>query len=401
MKLLPIYDPKRKCDLNKKEKKLFLKKILDFLTHSEIIKGGGTVYWSKSFKSSEKDLYYRETVRRGNGKDNWINIKEGIVFHKTNEGLLLILRASNQKLMFSLCEYRKSEKFGLDLTFSSINNYNNKLIQKSFNLNEDEYIFLDNFNLFYNRLCNHFYEKKLIENDKIQLKILNHLKEFDKDNNGKLDVIEVNNDFDILIEKYQSDIIKIDSNKSYLLDFVKISEYQKNNRINLQTMFNSILKLKNESEIIQSVKLLREQIESYELLLFHSLNMIASLINGDQLTFYKIYVSFDKLNIFNSNHQNELIKKLNTLELSVVELINSVKSMEDNIINELQSLNFSLENKFDELSKSLNSSLISINSSVSSIKSSNNNIQSSVGLNNLLTFYNIFQTSLTNRRLNS
>ena len=68
-----------------------------------------------------------------------------------------------------------------------------------------------------------------------------------------------------------------------------------------QTMFNSILKLKNESEIIQSVKLLREQIESYELLLFHSLNMIASLINGDQLTFYKIYVSFDKLNIFNSN----------------------------------------------------------------------------------------------------
>ena len=204
----------------------------------------------------------------------------------------------------------------------------------------------------------------------------NILAEFDKDGNGELDVVEVNNDFDTLVKKHQSKITEID--RSYILNFVKISNYQKTKRKNLQSIFNSIGKTKNQQELNNQVSLLKDQIHSYELILFHSLNMVTSLIEDDMFTFYEIYESFDKLEMFNSNHENEVSKRLINIEGGINDLMNSIRQMENNIIGELGYLSYVTQESYSELSHNVNKQLASIDSSIKT--------------NSLLTGINAYQT---------
>jgi hypothetical protein len=211
------------------------------------------------------------------------------------------------------------------------------------------------------------------------------LLQFDKDGNGKLDTVEVEDEFLKLLKKHQPKIIETD--KSYIQQFVKISEYHKTQRKNLQTIFENISKTKKDLELNKVVDLLKEQIHSYESLLFHSFNMITSLVNDDLVTFYQIHNSFDKLNIFNSNHQTELMDKLNNIEDGLYTLISSIRSMEVNIINELNNLSYITEISFENLAISVNEELKSIGSSIDT--------------NNLLLAINTYQNYSTNRRLKS
>ena len=48
----------------------------------------------------------------------------------------------------------------------------------------------------------------------------------------------------------------------------------------------------------QSIK---GQLNSYNLILFHSLNMVSALLSNKMIAFYEIYEEFDKLN----NHKNK------------------------------------------------------------------------------------------------
>lgn len=212
--------------------------------------------------------------------------------------------------------------------------------------------------------------------EKLKVKQSNILAELDKDGNGELDVVEVNNDFDTLVKKHQSKITEVD--RSYILNFVKISNYQKTKRKNLQSIFNSIGKTKNQQELNNQVSLLKDQIHSYELILFHSLNMVTSLIEDDMFTFYEIYESFDKLEMFNSNHENEVSKRLINIEGGINDLMNSIRQMENNIIGELGYLSYVTQESYSELSHNVNKQLASIDSSIKT--------------NSLLTGINAYQT---------
>ena len=212
--------------------------------------------------------------------------------------------------------------------------------------------------------------------EKLKVKQSNILAELDKDGNGELDVVEVNNDFDTLVKKHQSKITEVD--RSYILNFVKISNYQKTKRKNLQSIFNSIVKTKNQQELNNQVSLLKDQIHSYELILFHSLNMVTSLIEDDMFTFYEIYESFDKLEMFNSNHENEVSKRLINIEGGINDLMNSIRQMENNIIGELGYLSYVTQESYSELSHNVNKQLASIDSSIKT--------------NSLLTGINAYQT---------
>ena len=212
--------------------------------------------------------------------------------------------------------------------------------------------------------------------EKLKVKQSNILAEFDKDGNGELDVVEVNNDFDRLVKKHQSKIIETD--RSYIQHFVKVSNYQKTKRKNLQSIFNSISKTRDKKELSSQVELLKDQIHSYELILFHSLNMVTSLIEDDMFTFYEIYESFDKLEMFNSNHENEVSKRLINIEGGINDLMNSIRQMENNIIGELGYLSYVTQESYSELSHNVNKQLASIDSSIKA--------------NNLLTGINAYQT---------
>ena len=98
-------------------------------------------------------------------------------------------------------------------------------------------------------------------------------------------------------------------------------------------------------------------------MLLSSLNMIITLTEDDRITFYEIYETFDKLNVFSSNHEIEMSMRLKNIESKLDEVVQSIYQMEMNICSELYNLQFITENMSDSLS-GLSQGLSEINSSI-------------------------------------
>lgn len=154
-------------------------------------------------------------------------------------------------------------------------------------------------------------------------------------------------------------------------------------------MFDSIHDTRNIRELDELVKLLKNQIHTYELMVFHSLSMITSLVENDLITFYEIYESFDQVGVFNSNWENEVSNKLSDIGDGIRDLMYSINTMENNIINSLDNLTYSTHESFGKLNKSISSQLSSIDSSIN--------------INNLLTgiqTYQMYKVNQNTKRIN-
>ena len=212
------------------------------------------------------------------------------------------------------------------------------------------------------------------------------LLKLDKDKNGEVDLID-GETFNILLTNNQKSIIEID--KNYIQKFVKISVYLKTKKSNTQRMFESIHKTRNTEELNELVSLLKNQIHTYELLVFHSISMITSLVESDLITFYEIYESFDQLGVFNSNWENEVSNKLSDIGDGIKDLMYSINRMELNIVNSLETLTYVTKDSFNELNSSISSQLSSIDSSIN--------------FNNLLTgiqTYQMYKINQNTKKIN-
>jgi hypothetical protein len=208
------------------------------------------------------------------------------------------------------------------------------------------------------------------------------LQEFDKDGNGVVDAIEGVDDFMILFKKHQKKIIDVD--KQYIQNFVKVSNYLKTKRQNIQDIFSSIKNTENQLQLNENVGILKNQIHTYELLLFHSLNMIISIVKEDLIIFYEIYESFDKLNMFSSNWENEVAQQLENIEDGFSELMHSIDFMGRNIVSGLNQLTYVTQEGFSDLERSVTKELHSIDSSIK--------------FNNLLTGISTYQLYKINKQ---
>jgi hypothetical protein len=202
------------------------------------------------------------------------------------------------------------------------------------------------------------------------------LQNFDKDGNGEVDIIS-GNDFTTLLKKHQNKIIELD--KNYIQKFVKVSSYIKTKKENIQIIYNSISNTKHQKELEDYVGILKNEIHNYNLILYSSLSMITSLVNEDMITFYEIYESFDKLNMFNSNWENEISQKLTNIGDGINNLMYAIQDMGDSIVNELGNLSFLTE----ELNNSLTTQL--------------NDVESAINTNNLLTGIQTYQLYKINK----
>ena len=176
-------------------------------------------------------------------------------------------------------------------------------------------------------------ERLFLESEKNEIDLIeNTLKELDKDNNGIIDIIEVNHEFNQLLKKHQKIIIEKskDFNQNYTHDFIKVGNYLKEKRNNIQLIYNCLQQV-DGVEFNEFLQILKNDIYSYNLLLINSLNLIVSLIEDDQITFYEIYENFDKLNIYNSNWENEMSQKLTTLNKGISELNKGISELNSNI----------------------------------------------------------------------
>jgi hypothetical protein len=207
-----------------------------------------------------------------------------------------------------------------------------------------------------------------------------------KNNNNEVDLID-GDSFNKLLTKNQKSIVEID--KNYIQKFVKISMYLKTKKSNTQKIFDSIKDTKNDTELNELVNLLQNQIHTYELLVFHSINMITSLVESDLITFYEIYECFDQLGVFNSNWESEVSNKLTDIGDGIKDLMYSIYQMENKIVSSIDNLTYITQDSFRELNMSVNNQLSSIDSSIK--------------FNNLLTgikTYQMYKINQNTKRIN-
>ena len=137
----------------------------------------------------------------------------------------------------------------------------------------------------------------------------------------------------------------------------------------------------------EKINIFKNEIYTYELLLFHSLNMINSLIKEDMVTFWEIYKALDKLNIFNSNWQNEVSQKLTDIGDGLNNLMYTIQEVGEKIFKEIGNLSYVTQEGFSELNESLSNDLQSIDSSIK--------------VNNLLTGIQTYQMYKINKNTKS
>jgi hypothetical protein len=257
----------------------------------------------------------------------------------------------------------------------------------------DEYVIEIDFDIFQflidlQKKINNFYiefikNENIIRKEKLGIDKKSKLTELDKDNNGEVDLVD-GESFNKLLTKNQKSIVEID--KNYIQKFVKISMYLKTKKSNTQKIFDSIKDTKNDKELNELVNLLKNQIHTYELLVFHSINMITSLIDSDLITFYEIYECFDQLGVFNSNWENEVSDKLTNIGDGIRDLMYSIYQMENKIVNSIDNLTYVTQDSFKDLNISVNKQLSSIDSSIK--------------FNNLLTGIQTYQMYRINQNTN-
>lgn len=256
-------------------------------------------------------------------------------------------------------------------------------------------------------------------NEEINLKIDEYkellINEFDKDRDGTIDLFQGQNQFEILFKKHEVEING--KGGEYVHNLVKISNYLEQKRLNIHDIFEDILRfelisdskierakiLKDETglslidcfkkvenmedvsmKMEENIGLLKNQIHLWNMVFFHSINMVMSIVKNDMTTFYEIYEKLDKLNIFNSNWENEISEKLKNIEKGIGELMVSIQQMESNIIRELEVMTYMTTNSIEELNSSVTESLNSVNSSIN--------------FNNLLTAIQTYQLYKINKQ---
>ena len=111
--------------------------------------------------------------------------------------------------------------------------------------------------------------------------------------------------------------------------------------------------------------------------------MITSIVEDDLIIFYEIYESFDKLNMFNSNWENEVSQQLRNIGDGLSNLMYSINSMERNIVGGLNKLSYVTQEGFSDLNNSVTREL--------------NSIDSSIKFNNLLTGVQTYQMYKINK----
>ena len=265
----------------------------------------------------------------------------------------------------------------LNKLYNIYNEYGEKIIEQKIQDEKNENLNKDEFKKLKKEILGLIEVLRLIKLNKSKTNVLSEL---DKDGNGEVDVIE-GNDFNLLLKKHQKSIVEVD--RTYVQQFVKISGYLKTKEKNIQTIFNLIKDTPNQEVLNEYVEVLKDDIHSYNLILFNSLNMIVSLVEDDMITFYEIHEMFDTLNMFDSKHEKDISQKLTNIGDGLKDLMDEVRRMGNKISNSIQELSYVTEQSNEQLSNELSE------------------IDSTMKVGNLINTINTYQNYKNNRRLNS
>ena len=186
--------------------------------------------------------------------------------------------------------------------------------------------------------------KKVIkENTEIfnNLKMISDfLKLFDKDDNGKFDIAETAN-INLLITKHEKNIRDIEKNesKNYLEELIRLKNYINEYQNNLTKEFNSIkIRYSYGIPVKSNIKKFIKNYKFYQMLISCLVLMIDNIVKDKLSSYYNIKEDLDKLNIWNSNYQNETIQLAITNNQLTSQLIKVSIDGHKNILNSLESV---------------------------------------------------------------
>ena len=293
-----------------------------------------------------------------------LNFKEGINHEKIIEttisiyiGGLTIIYYLNETLDF-FEEIHDSES---DKTVYHVgkNNLEFLLKKNSLELNTEDSNFITEsqniFNEFVSEIIGDETRMKNISDELISLKKLK------EDFNT---YINDNNLYYSILKNNQNSINEID--RDYVQKFVKLNTFLKEKRENLKIILDkTIYNLEHEPKELfyyrkNEINFYYGLVHSYNLMINNSILMVVSLVEDDTVTFYEIYELFDKVNVFNTNWENEVNQKLSDinqslqgLNFSIQGLISQIGFMEKNILKGLLNINTSIGNLENSVNKQL------------------------------------------------
>ena len=289
-----------------------------------------------------------------------------------------------------------SNIFGDEIIIDFFSFVENKNDYKLYMLNQEHIDFLIEFYTKLNLILDNLYEVHIVNRKKEKKSVLKKInnviaEEFDKNNDGKLDIIENNNVVKDLIELNQSAIINID--KIYLKNLIQLNNFIELRKQNLNGLFQLFKNnVETDEQYNDSISVIRLYINNYNEIVFHTLNMITAIKDGNLVLFYELFEMFDKLGVFNTNHELILEEKLKNIELKLTEIIyslsnilNSIKTLEQNISIKLNQLNYTTIESFTKLQSSLNNDL--------------KEIRNGVELTNILTGIQAYQLYKINNKI--
>ena len=111
---------------------------------------------------------------------------------------------------------------------------------------------------------------------------------------------------------------------------------------------NSRLQKRNQS-LINLINTYKETMEFYHYGMYLSLNYLLAIINSDIMGANDIYITLDRLNIFNKNWENEVLNKLQNIEDKLDDLISVVEESTKEIVNSINNLSFSITDSLNSL----------------------------------------------------
>ena len=236
------------------------------------------------------------------------------------------------------------------------------------------------------------HEQKLKIKEEIQKEVSDVISDYDKNNDGIIDIIEGDNEFELILKKYNKEIVDLgkDFNENYIHKFVKLNNYIKQKKSNFKLIIESIKNVNNGDELNNNRGILNQEIYRYNIVLLNSLNMLVSLIEGEQLIFYELYEKFDKLNIFNTNWENEVSGKLTSI-------INGIEKLNYS----LQDLMFEIKVMGKQIEESLNDLTKIQGESVKKLELKLGEIDSTLKVGNLISVINTYQTYKINKNTKS
>lgn len=232
------------------------------------------------------------------------------------------------------------------------------------------------------------------------------------------DLVERPSKIKQLIISNQNKIVEAD--KRYVLDFLKIHKFL---NIKHQQIIKSVETLNKDVKVFKTIDslstLIIEQVNSYNIVYYYSLNMLVGLFEGDYVVFYELYEEFDELGIFKNKFEKDLtitltdikeelktmkidiIKKLNIIENQLEKVVTGINQINRNlneVVNGLISIEESISSGFNSLNHTINSNFNELNTNLSN---NLDNLNSTVAFGNMINAISAYQLYKVNKNTKS